>query len=478
MAGWAAAKAGGWAGAVTAVAGAATLVGYLVWDARRSEPAAPENLPVAAAAVPPESAAAGAAPATAPVTEAGAAPETALPRIGTWAVTATGSAVIAGFAAPHSTVQVLIDGTSVAETRASGAGEFAVVTTLAPNPAPSLMTLYMLLADGSGIASVESVALGPIVGPDTGPGTAPAAAEADSPAAPAALLVTGEGAVLLQEAPLPEEAPLPQEAAAAEADQPLPAAAESAPTTGGATLAPVSVETITYTPSGEVQIGGAGQPGAGLRIYLDNAARAEARVPEGGKWLATLADVAPGLYTLRVDQLGPEGEVTARFETPFRRETLEALAAATAGAAPGVAVPEEVPEQAAGQAPDQTSAQPPDPAPAQIAAEPGVGAAPALAPVSEAPIPQDTPPEAPIPAGAVSANPPPAAASPAETAADPAPPARPVTITVQPGHTLWAIARDELGGGLLYVQVYEANRDKIRDPNLIYPGQVFTIPGN
>ena len=28
----------------------------------------------------------------------------------------------------------------------------------------------------------------------------------------------------------------------------------------------------------------------------------------------------------------------------------------------------------------------------------------------------------------------------------------------------------------MYVQVFEANRDKIRDPDLIYPGQVFAVP--
>ena len=49
-------------------------------------------------------------------------------------------------------------------------------------------------------------------------------------------------------------------------------------------------------------------------------------------------------------------------------------------------------------------------------------------------------------------------------------------ITVQPGHTLWGIARDQLGDGVLYVQVYEANRDLIRDPHWIYPGQIFAIP--
>ncbi len=53
---------------------------------------------------------------------------------------------------------------------------------------------------------------------------------------------------------------------------------------------------------------------------------------------------------------------------------------------------------------------------------------------------------------------------------------RVMTQTVQPGNTLWAIARDRLGGGPLYVALFEANANQIRDPDLIYPGQVFVIP--
>ncbi|WP_120633179.1 LysM peptidoglycan-binding domain-containing protein [Ruegeria sp. EL01] len=50
------------------------------------------------------------------------------------------------------------------------------------------------------------------------------------------------------------------------------------------------------------------------------------------------------------------------------------------------------------------------------------------------------------------------------------------SVTVQKGDTLWAISRDRFGDGVLYVKLFDANRELIRDPDLIYPGQVFTIP--
>ena len=61
---------------------------------------------------------------------------------------------------------------------------------------------------------------------------------------------------------------------------------------------------------------------------------------------------------------------------------------------------------------------------------------------------------------------------------DIASPARINVITVQPGNTLWAISRERYGRGILYVQVFDANKDKIRDPDLIYPGQIFDLPDN
>jgi nucleoid-associated protein YgaU len=49
-------------------------------------------------------------------------------------------------------------------------------------------------------------------------------------------------------------------------------------------------------------------------------------------------------------------------------------------------------------------------------------------------------------------------------------------VIVQPGNSLWRIARRVLGEGTRYVHLYEANQAQIRDPDLIYPGQVFEVP--
>nr|WP_247887096.1 LysM peptidoglycan-binding domain-containing protein [Azospirillum sp. SYSU D00513] len=49
-------------------------------------------------------------------------------------------------------------------------------------------------------------------------------------------------------------------------------------------------------------------------------------------------------------------------------------------------------------------------------------------------------------------------------------------LVVQPGNSLWRIARTSYGDGLHYTLIYQANRGQIRDPNLIYPGQIFELP--
>jgi nucleoid-associated protein YgaU len=137
-----------------------------------------------------------------------------------------------------------------------------------------------------------------------------------------------------------------------------------------------------------VQLAGRAQPETQtVRVYLDNDAVIDLPVDEQGRWRGNVPNVDEGIYTLRVDEVGADGSVTSRVETPFKRESAAALAQATAGQ------------------------------------------------------------EGPIKA-----------------------------ITVQTGATLWAIARDRYGDGRLYVRVFEANKSDIRDPDLIYPGQIFDLP--
>lgn len=50
------------------------------------------------------------------------------------------------------------------------------------------------------------------------------------------------------------------------------------------------------------------------------------------------------------------------------------------------------------------------------------------------------------------------------------------TYKVVKGDCLWTIAKNRYGDGADYKKIYEANKDKIENPNLIYPGQVFVLP--
>ena len=62
------------------------------------------------------------------------------------------------------------------------------------------------------------------------------------------------------------------------------------------------------------------------------------------------------------------------------------------------------------------------------------------------------------------------AVQPAKTSGGTAP------YTVKSGDCLWNIAKKQLGNGADYTKIYNLNKDKIKNPNLIYPGQVLTLP--
>ena len=49
-------------------------------------------------------------------------------------------------------------------------------------------------------------------------------------------------------------------------------------------------------------------------------------------------------------------------------------------------------------------------------------------------------------------------------------------VVVQPGNSLWRIARRVYGSGSRFTVIYQANNNQIRDPDMIFPGQVFNLP--
>ena len=142
-----------------------------------------------------------------------------------------------------------------------------------------------------------------------------------------------------------------------------------------------AVDKIDYDEAGRTTLSGMAAPNSTVRIYLDNKLVGTTQADGDGAWSLTLErEIPTGNYTLRVDQVHPDGTVLARSELPFARSE----------------------------------------------------------PVAD------------LPPGRVA--------------------------IIQPGDHLWKIARQRYGSGFQFTLIYEANKDQIGDPDLIYPGQIFTLP--
>ena len=219
----------------------------------------------------------------------------------------------------------------------------------------------------------------------------------------------------------------------------------------------VNLDTVDYDQTGNIVFGGRGPAGSKVQLYVDNNAYGLADINDKGTWsFAGLSPLTVGPHALRADEIGSDGAVKSRIEMPFYRE--EPAKVATAPVAPATpeapkpAVVATVEEAPAATPPAETAA-PEAPAAAEAPAE----AAPAVEPASDEP--------------AVVAAQVPAAAEPAAEA-----PAAPTQVIIQPGNNLWKLSRQIYGKGIMYTVIYEANKDQIRKPELIYPGQIFLTP--
>ena len=203
-----------------------------------------------------------------------------------------GSAVIAGRAAPKSTVRILSDGEEIGTVTATTSGEFVALLDADVKKSAQAIALTSQLEGGPVFSSADQI------------------------------IVLGRADDAAATSPIRADLPPPVLKAEAEAISVIQPATLEIPDN-------VSLDVITYGASAEVILVGRGQPGRIARVYVDDAPTAEVSIAPDGKWRANLPDVAKGLYTLRVDEIADDGGVASRVESPFKREVpaAETLAA-------------------------------------------------------------------------------------------------------------------------------------------------------
>ena len=454
----------------------------------------------------------------------------AAPKFDVVRIETDGSALIAGQADGRGYVVLSVDGVEQPEARAdlSGNGQFVIFAFLPSTADQQALRLHLYAEDGSGpVASVQTVFVAPATAVSSGTESAAAAVEeevaaSEDPEAESEMASTEAKSTNLEAAaaqaanayaaPVAEAyaAPVAEAAAAPGAEEVTAskepesetelastdmgssnAEATSAPATviladedgvrvlqdgAPAEVAPaVTIDTISYSSNGDVILGGRGQAGNFVRIYLDNQSIATSEIAMDGYWAVELSDIEPGIYTLRIDELNPAGDVVSRAETPFKREAAEELAelmaVETEAEEPRFKVPSESAvvakaedEEAQPDLQVETETAPEKPL-AQAVTQVEVNVQPEVAALDG----QDE--QSSNGGSAVVED------LPAETAPALRVPSKKFRVrTVQPGSTLWAIAKESYGAGIEYFKVFEANKERIRDPDLIYPGQVFEIP--
>ncbi|MHC2255378.1 nucleoid-associated protein YgaU [Bradyrhizobium embrapense] len=299
----------------------------------------------------------------------------AVPEFDVVSIEPTGQTVVAGRALPGATVELLRNGEVHDHAVADKSGQFVMV----PRPLPpgNYDLTLRITHDGKQVTSRQSVAV---------------ALEAAARERPMVALM----------------AP----------DKPIRVLSQPAATTPAA--GKLAVEAVETEPGGKLHVSAQANPGATVRLYLNDALITSATADAAGHLSVTInKGVTTGDYRIRLDDVDAgSGKVRGRAEVPFN-------------------------------VPDTTTTAS-IPAPGASSARAGV-ATPQLAAAT-------------IPA-ASEASSPSAVIVPKIT-----------TATVVRGDSLWRISQRALGAGQRYAVIYRANSQQIRNPNLIYPGQVFVLP--
>ena len=264
-------------------------------------------------------------------------------------ITPQGDTVMAGRAKPGVKVAIYDGANKIGEVVANKRGQWVFVPTSPLAPGNRRLSLKMINPDGSAVASESDVVL---VVPEKGKDIA--GKSVDQPSQPLAMKVPakpGSGVEILQ--------------------KPRPDAPDIT----------LTIDAIDYDDSGKLDIIGKAPPAANINLYLNNNFFGRGKSNHRGLWRQTPErKVNPGIYTVRADLIGNDGEVKNRIEVVFARSV------PLTGIKPGT------------------------------------------------------------------------------------------LVVVESGNSLWRIARRTYGRGFRYTVIYAANKDQIKDPNLIWPGQVFSLP--
>ena len=187
------------------------------------------------------------------------------------------------------------------------------------------------------------------------------------------------------------------------------------------------VESVEIEPGGKFHASGRASPGAAARLYLNDTFVASVIAGADGRFAVTINEgVAPGSYRVRLDEVEPNsGAVRAlprsRAEVPFNVPDM-----AVTASVPAQSTASKQPNIAAGQQPQLAAA---------VATVLPDGGSPSTVVVPKI-----------------------------------------ATTTVSRGDSLWRLSRLTYGAGTRYAVIYKANREQIRNPNLIHPGQIFVLP--
>jgi nucleoid-associated protein YgaU len=288
------------------------------------------------------------AAASLPVAPLPAAPQPAAPSVDVVRVDQEGSLVMAGRAQPGETLTIRSGVTALGSVKAGSDGQWVFLPDATLPSGVHQLSVSDQMAPATDTAAQTTVLLSL---PDQG-GTGALAS------VPGAKLKSGPMVVLTQGSGPPRLLLAPP----------------------GSHPGPVGLDVVQYDDQGRIRFTGHAQPGRTVRLYVNNRIVGDAVADLHGVWtLSPAADMPPGVYQLRTDELAASGTVMARSEVPFARASLNQVLA------------------------------------------PGQG-------------------------------------------------------VVQPGDCLWTIARHTYGRGIVYTAIFAENRDQIRDPARIYPGQAFHMP--